>query len=181
MRLVAFATAAAALIVTTVPAAAAWTQVKYPELGVAKDWPSTPQHTVVQYKTPVAGTAMADLYTSEVDNIVYTMEVVNLQNKIPQGASIMGECVYLAEDAGKPVAEMTTRVEYGANAVYGRLISVDVKDNKGRAMTACFYTKGRLYKIQALIKPAHGDPQDSDAIRFVNSLSFNLKDVNEPE
>lgn len=174
MRFLAIAIMAAAVAVVSSPAAAAWTEVVHEDLGLRKEWPGEPARATVEFKTPVAGTAMAQELTYEADNIVYRMTVVPLANKLEASASIFGECIFMAEDAGIPVAEMTARVEPGARAVYGRIISVDLRDNKGRAMTACFFTKGNLYKLEAIVKPEHGEPNSSLAIRFINSLSFNM-------
>jgi hypothetical protein len=176
MRLIPLAIAAAATaVLSTVPASAAWKEFKYEDLGVVKEFPGDPKIEKTEYKTPIVGTVPATVLTVTDDNIVYRMMVADTQSKPELGGTIMGECVFMAEDAGEPVAEMTARVEPGARAVYGRMISVNLKDNKGRALTACFHTKGRLYKIEAIVLPEHGEPNSSQAIRFVNSLSFNMK------
>lgn len=175
MRLTACTIVAATLVATTLPAAAAWKEYRYEDLGVVKEFPVAPKMQTGTYKTPVAGTATAHILTAEEEGIKYTLTVVDLMNKVEQGATLMGECVYLAEDEGKPVANMMARVEPGPRAIYGRIISDDLKDGS-RAMTACFYTKGRLYKVQALVLPSNPDyPNSSQAIRFVNSLSFNMR------
>jgi hypothetical protein len=70
---------------------------------------------------------------------------------------------------------MTNRVEPGARAVYGRLVSVNLRNNAGRRQTACLYTKGKLYKIEATVHPEHGQPNSSQAIRFTNSIRFNIE------
>jgi hypothetical protein len=175
MRLAFLAVAAlAAVMVGTAPASAAWKEHEYKDLGIAKEFPGDPVRSEVEYKTPVAGTAKATVLAMKDDNIEYKLIVVPLQNKVDVGASIFGECIFMAEDEGTPLANMTTRIEPGARAVYGRLISVDLKDNKGRKQTACFYTKGNLYKIEATVLPEHGQPNSSQAIRFTNSMRFNL-------
>jgi hypothetical protein len=176
MRLVPLATAAAvaAACLSAPASAAAWKEHKYEDLEIVKEWPGEPKVEKTEYKTPIVGTAPATVMSYTEDNVVYKMTVVDARNKPELGGTIMGECVFMAEDAGEPIAEMTARVEPGAKAVYGRIITVNLADNKGRAMTACFHTKGRLYRIEATVLPEHGEPNSSLAIRFINSLSFNM-------
>ena len=166
--------AAAALVVTTMSASAAWKEHKFEDLGIVKEFPGDPKRETIEFKTPVAGTAKATRLTITDDNIDYALTVVPLQNKLDVSASIMGECVFMAEDEGEPLANMTTRIEPGARAVYGRLVSVDLTDNKGRRQTACLFTKGNLYVVQATVRPEHGQLNSSQAIRFTNSMSFNM-------
>ena len=108
------------------------------------------------------------------------MTVAEMQDHIDRSASILGECVANAEKEGTSLANMTNRVEGGADAIYGRLVSVDVANNGGRRQTAClFNATGRLYVIQATVLPEHGQPNSSMVIRFTNSLSFDLEGYHE--
>jgi hypothetical protein len=170
------ALAVACLAVTAAPASAAWKEYKYADLGVAKEFPADPKVTDGEYKTQAAGTAPAKIFTVEQDNAIYRMTVADLRGKADQGASIMGECTFLAEDAGNPVQNMTARI----NRVYGRLQSTDLPDGS-RAMTECLFTAGRLYKIEAIILPTNDDfPTSPQAIRFVNSVDFNMRGEGAP-
>lgn len=173
MRVIALGVAAAAVLAIH-PAAAAWKEYMLRDYGIAKEFPGKPTTSKITYKTPVMGTAQGTVFSVEQDNVVYKMTVIDAKKRWQAGASLMGECVYLAENSGKSRADMAARVENGLDAVYGRIISVDLPKNQGREMTECFFTKGRLYKIQVLVKPAHGDPNTPDAIRFINSLRFDL-------
>ena len=157
--------------------AAAWEEYRYEadDLAMLKEWPGEPTRQTIEYSTPVIGTASAEQMSYEEDNIIFRMTVIMLPDRGDVGASIFGECVAMAEAEGMPVANMTARVEPGARAVYGRLVSVNLSDNGGRTQTACFFTKGKLYKIEAIILPEHGQPNSSLAIRFTNSLSFNIE------
>jgi hypothetical protein len=168
---------AAVVAASTIPAAAAeWREYRYEadDLAMLKEWPGEPVRETIEYTTPVVGTASAAELSYEEDNIVYRMTVVMLPGMTDRGASILGECEAMAEAEGTPLANMTARVEPGSSATYGRLISVNLANNGGRAQTACFFTKERLYKIEAIILPEHGQPNSSQAIRFTNSLSFNI-------
>ena len=189
MRLFAFVAALSMVVITSAPASAAWEEYLFEDLGIAKEFPVEPTRSQTVYRgaefserrTAVAGRDRpATLLSVEVDNIIFRMFVVDFSDKIEQSASILGECVYLAEDAGvgegkEVLANMNTRVEPGANAVYGRLITVDLGEEVGRKMTACFFTKGNLYQIEAHVLPAHGDMNSPFAVRFGNSMRFNIE------
>jgi hypothetical protein len=175
MRLFVIAVAACAILASQPAAAAAWEELKMEDLGIAKEFPGTPTRTAGTYTTPVAGTAPTTDFYYEEDNIVFDMRVVELQDKVGISASILGECVANAEAEGTPLANMTNRVEGGEDAIYGRLVSVELADNGGRRQTACLYNAtGRLYIIRATVLPEHGQPNSSMVIRFTNSLSFDL-------
>jgi hypothetical protein len=156
------------------PAEAAWMEHVLRDLGIAKEFPNDPKRESGTYSAPVAGTASATVLSVSEDNVDYKMTVVPLPGKQEVGAAIMGECAHFAEQEGQPLANMTTRIEPGARAVYGRLVSVNLRNNQGRRQTACFYTKGNLYKIEATVRPEHGQPNSSQAIRFTNSMRFNI-------
>ena len=186
MRLTTLAAAAlAAMVMNTAPAMAAWQEIRNPELFIVKEWPGTPTRTEGRYQTGVVGRegVPAHIFTYEEGNIVYRMLIAELDapEYVARSASIMGECVFMAEEEGIPLANMTNRVQGGVNAVYGRLVSVDLRENGGRRQTACLFTRGRLYKIDATVLPAHGEPNSSLAIRFTNSLSFSDRAEAEPE
>lgn len=175
MRIVLFAGVLAATVGGNVSSAsAAWSEYMFADLGIAKEFPAEPKREQTEYKTPVAGAAKATLLSTIQDNIEYRLTVVELQHKVEAGASIMGECAFMAEAEGDLLANATTRIEPGAGAIYGRLISVDLKNGAGRRQTACFFTKGRLYKMQATVLPANGQPNSSQAIRFSNSMRFDF-------
>jgi hypothetical protein len=163
MRSVSLALAVLTAVLAAGPAEAAWMEHMFRDLGIAKEFPNEPRREMGTYSAPVAGTVPATV-----------LSVSDLPNKQEVGAAIMGECTHFAEQEGQPLANMTTRVEPGARAVYGRLVSVNLRNNQGRRQTACYYTKGKLYKIEATVRPEHGQPNSSQAIRFTNSMRFNI-------
>lgn len=175
MRLVAIAFLAAAVLASGPAGAAAWEEYRFEDLGVIKEFPNEPTRTTGEYVTPVAGTAPTTEFYNEEDNIVFEMTVVELQDRVGIAASILGECVANAEAEGTPLANMTNRVQNGEDAIYGRLVSVNLANDAGRRQTAClFNATGRLYIIRATVLPEHGQPNSSMVIRFTNSLSFDF-------
>ena len=124
MRLIAIAIAAAMVAASSGPVlAASWEEYRYEadDLAMLKEWPGEPVREMIEYSTPVIGTASAEQLVYQEDNIIYRMTVVMLPHLVEVGASIFGECVAMAEAEGTPLANMTARVEPGARAVYGRL------------------------------------------------------------
>jgi hypothetical protein len=176
MRTIFGALAMVVAVCAAQPAAAQWKEYVYRDLVIAKEFPVEPTRTVGEYKTGVVGRegVPSVVLTAEQNNIVFRLEVVTLDTPelVARSASITNECIFLAEEEGNVLANMTNRVEGGTNAVYGRLTSVEMFENKGRKQTTCLFTKGKLYKISAHVLPAHGEPNSSQAIRFTNSLRF---------
>ncbi len=160
-------------------ASVAWAEYMYTDLGIAKDFPAEPNVESGTYETAVAGAGSVPtvIYSVEQDDVVYKMTAADMRapEYIMRGANILSECIYRAEQEGMVLAKMPQRVEDGVGyRVYGHLTSVDLFDNQGRKQTNCFVTKGRLFKIEVIVRPAHGQPNSSLAIRFSSSLRFRI-------
>jgi hypothetical protein len=121
------------------------------------------------------------------DNIEYKITVMNFAQAQADGADLLGERVFFYEgrDNNEGVHDengvrMDTfgRVEPGKEAVYGRKVSVDRPKNGGRTLAAFYFTKGKLYTLEATVLPANGDYATPDAGRFIDSLTFNLGRAN---
>ena len=177
MRLLAFSIAASVMVATASPAAAAWHEYKYEELGVIKQFPAEPKAEKGVYKTIIVPEAPAHIFSVTHEDVKYSLTVVDLMDRVEKGSTIQGECVFNAEKDGKPIASMTSRIEIGPDGIYGRIQTNDLNDGS-RSMTACFFTKGRLYRIQAIVLPTNSDfPNSSQAIRFINGIGFDLSGV----
>jgi hypothetical protein len=94
---------------------------------------------------------------------------------LAKAANIMAECVFLAEADGLPLANLPLRAEDGTAAgVRGRVVSVDLNYNLGVRQTACFFTKDRLYKLEATM--VHPVQEDADIVaRFVTTQRFDVE------
>ncbi len=95
-----------AMVLACGPAAAEWHEIVYKDLVVGKEWPAEPTRTKGEYLTEVIGKVAvpADIMQVEVDNIIYKMTVADLQKPefVARSASILGECVFMAEEEGAP-------------------------------------------------------------------------------
>lgn len=113
----------------------------------------------------------------EVDNIIYRMTVVDFQDRLDRSANILLECVSLYETAGVLVSNFSTTVGGGVDpqgGTRGREVTVDLPNDQGRVVGACYFTKGNLYWLEAHILPEHGDMNAIAAIRFTNALEFSI-------
>jgi hypothetical protein len=175
MRLRGIILGAAAAVVICAPAQAAWKEYTFADLGIRKDFPAEPTRTKAMYKTRIVDNAPADIATAEREGVIYRLTVVDLRKRAQDGATIVGECNFNSLTQGaKALGDFSTEIGLGPDGVYGRWTSVDMP-NKDRIMTACYFTKGRLYKIESVITTKHEfHPDSPEAFRFVNALDFNM-------
>ena len=177
------ALAVAALMVSAVPAHAAWQYYSGASDNFASQFPDAPKMETGRLSMPRHGLALsARNYTATVDNIVYRVTVADYSDRAADGASIMEEAIFQYTEAddhgarnGKIVGNETTRIEpVGRGATYGRRIAMDLPNNGGRNVTAFYFRDGKLYEQSVVILPANGDYNSPYASRFVDSLVFNL-------
>ena len=155
---------------------AQWQEHVFVDLGVAKEFPAAPNVQVSEYQTIVIGDTPvpAAILSTEVGNVLFKVTVADLRapDLVVKGANIMGECYFDAELEGHVLTNLAHRAEDGTEyGVHGRIVDVEIED-EGRKQTSCFFTKGRLYKSEAMV--AEGAPQADLAVatRFVRSLRF---------
>jgi hypothetical protein len=182
-------TAAAVGLLTAIsgPAFAAqanWEEYVYEEFGVAKEFPLPPARSQTIYAEPegardtprIAGeNRPSTLFQTELDDIVYKMEVIDISDVVERSANIFSECLYLSEQAGEELSNVHMGVGGEDSEIYGRLAEVDLYDDRGHLLTACFYDSGNLFRVEALI-PEGGDIGSPAAYRFVSTVRFDLTD-----
>ncbi|HXJ00197.1 MAG TPA: hypothetical protein VNH44_03175 [Micropepsaceae bacterium] len=182
------ALAVAALLISAVPAEAAWQYYACPSDNFASQFPDSPKLENGRFSMPRHGLAKsAHIYTATVDNVVYRMMVADYSDRAGDGASIMEEAIFQHTEAddhgqqnGKVIGNVTTRIEpVGRGATYGRSITMDLPNNGGRNLTNFYFRDGRLYEQSVVILPANGDYGSPNASRFVESLLFNLTRMDE--
>jgi hypothetical protein len=173
----------AALMVSAVPANAAWNYYACPSDNFATQFPSVPKMETTKFSLPRHGAALsAHTYTAVDDNIIYRVTVADYSDRIADGASILEEAIFQHTDAddhglrnGKIVGNDTARIEpVVRGATYGRRITMDMPNNGGRNLTTFYFRGGKLYEQSVTILPANGDYTTPNGSRFVESLLFNL-------
>jgi hypothetical protein len=162
---------AIALTGMIVPAEAVWTGYISHPLGFAFQTPVEMAPGTATYRGPVAGQHRAMVWTATQDNIEYQATVVDLNAQANQSATLLGEAEYMFQDGKKLLDDHVDRVE----THYGRNLVIDLPNNGGRRLAAFYFVNGRLISLQATIRPANGDYDNPDVVRFIDSISFALE------
>src|SRR5712671_2069902 len=166
------ALAGAALTTAAMPAQAAWKSYINMELGFSFMAPGEVKASVGTYRGNIAGPRQTIVYRSVEDNIEYKVTVMSFIQAQAEGASILGERQYMFQDRKKVLTDTFTHTGSAQDTVYGRKIVVEQPDNKGRTTGAFYFTKGRLFALEATVLPTRGNAADAD--RFVESIAFAL-------
>jgi len=162
----------AALLLSMGPAQAAWKQYKFPELGFAVDFPADTTTAKGQWKGGVARNVPTTVISAELDHVTYQAIVADFTNRVADTPSILGEAAYILALEGTLIADTMARTEPGPNAVYGRRITVTLKDG-GKKTSEVYATRGKLYLFVTTISAA-GDLGNPIAARFQDSILFDL-------
>ena len=168
------ALAGAALMMTAMPAQAAWKSYINRQLGFSFMAPGEVKTDVGNFRGAIAGPRQTIVYRSVEDNIEYKVTVMSFLQAQAEGATLLGERQYMFQDRKTVLMDTFSRVGSGKDAVYGRKIVVDLPDNKGRTTGVFYFTKGRLISVEATVLPAKGSFASPDPDRFINSIAFVL-------
>jgi len=175
MRRIAIATlVGASLAVMTAPAQAAWRSYVSHALGFSYEAPGEVKAQTGTYRGAYAGPHETMVFRSVEDNIEYKVTVMSFLQAQAEGATLLGEREYMFQDGKKVLMDTFGRVEPGKEAIYGRKITVDLPKDGGRATGAFYFTKGKMYVLEATVLPANGDYASPDPGRFIDSITFNL-------
>ena len=191
--------AAAALIIGSGAAEAAWKEHPYKDLGFVVEFPDEPKVGSGNYKTVLVPSANVHIYSQKQDNALFVASVVDLQERAGDGASLMSEAEFNLALLGDISDNSISRVEPGRDAVFGRFITINCQSgripdqpgqteaahawfknvtgvecpDKGRLTVNMFFNRGRLYMIQGINLPSQdGESSGPAALRFANSVSF---------
>jgi hypothetical protein len=171
------------MVVSAVPAQAAWQYYACPSDNFASQFPGVPKMETVQFSMPRHGKASsARAYSTTVENIIYRMVVADYTDRAADGASILEEAIFQHTEAddhglrnGKMLGNDSARIEpVVRGATYGRRITMDMPNGGGRNLTNFYFRDGKLYEQSVTILPANGDYSSPNGSRFVESLLFNL-------
>jgi hypothetical protein len=198
LRFIALSLAAAAVLASA-SAVAAWKEYPYKDLGFVVEFPDPPQASNGNYKTVLVDSAPVHIFTQHQEGALFIASVVDLQSRAQEGASLMTEAEFNLGLLGDISGNSTSRVEPGKAAVFGRFITIDCHSGKapdqpgqteaahawfqaitgtqcpddGRLTVNMFFHRGRLYLIQGINLPNKEDNNFGPAaLRFANSISF---------
>ena len=173
-RLRSAALVGAALMMTAMPAQAAWKSYINRQLGFSFLAPGEVKTDIGNSRGAIAGPRQSIVYKSVEDNIEYRVTVMSFVQAQAEGATLLGERQYMFQDRKTVLMDTFSRIGSGKDAVYGRKIVVDLPDNKGRTTGTFYFTKGRLISLEATVLPAKGNLASPDPDRFVDSIAFVL-------
>src|SRR5262245_13712472 len=170
MRLTALAAVAAVTLATmTAPATAApWRGYISHPLGFAFAAPGEIKITKSMYRGAVAGPHEAVNYTFLDDNIEYKVVVIDMNDKANDAATVLGEAEYIFQEDRKVLMDTFGRVD----RQFGRKLTIDLPNNRGRSTGAFYFINGRIVSLQATVLPANGDYDTPETARFVDSIAF---------
>jgi hypothetical protein len=190
----------AAILMTSITAAAQWKEYPMPQLGFIVEFPAAPAASMGNYKTQMlVPSAPVHLYSVREGDELYMAVVTDLPERKEEGASILVEAEFNLNLLGDVTSYSTSRVETGRNAIFGRFISIKcrggrIPDQPGqteaahswfkgvtgidcpdgdRLMVNMFFNRGRLYMMTGISTPDKEDHSyGPGALRFTNSISF---------
>ena len=151
--------------------AAAWEEHLYLDRGVAIQFPALPQMTTgVHESIMVKGLATAT-YTARDDNVDYKLTIIELGNRTDAATSLLNEVFYGLMREGEILFTDFTRVYQDERSVFGTTLVVDRTDGS-RIRTSVFFSRGRLYRADAIVLPARGDKDMTVPTRFDQTIRF---------
>jgi hypothetical protein len=162
----------AVLLLGMGPTQAAWKHYKFPELGFAVDFPADTKTTTGQWKGGVARNVPTTVISAELDDVTYQAIVADFPDRVADTPSILGEAAFILAREGTLIVDTMARTEPGPNAVYGRRVTVTLKDGSKKT-SEVYATRGKLYLFVTTIA-ATGDLGNPIAARFQDSIVFDL-------
>jgi hypothetical protein len=165
LRLVAFAAAAAVLLMGSPANAQVWREYRYSAFAI--QFPVEPTIENGTYATAEGRTVDARIYSARREGAVYKVTVADLS------LAHQNETQAVSEAIGQLTAnsEVVVDVPHRVNRILGRQLSIVGHDGR-RSAVALFYRNRRLYLVEGTILPTNEDTMSSDGVRFQQSLRF---------
>jgi hypothetical protein len=151
--------------------AATWEEQIYLDRGVAIQFPARPQMTSGVHESVIIKGLPMTIYTARDDNVDYKLTIIELGNRSDAATSLLNEVAYFVMREGDVLFTDFPRVYQDERSVYGLTLVVDRMDGS-RIRTSLFYSKGRLYRADAIVLPARGDKDMTIPSRFDQTIRF---------
>jgi hypothetical protein len=160
------------LLVASLPAKAqAWKEYTYPKYSFAVSFPAEPKVESTTYRTADGTSVEARIYSVAKDDGLFKMTIADLSDIRTEESAVISHAIETLSQRGEVKLDIPHRI----NRVYGRQLSIAGSDGSHSSI-AVFYYKHRLYQIEGIALPTGDDT--ADAIRFQQSLSFNIARAN---
>jgi hypothetical protein len=151
--------------------AAAFREYVYLDRGVAIQFPGAPQISTGIHDSVMVKGLTTTTYAARDDNVDYRLTIVDLGNRTDAATSLLNEVAYGLIREGEVLFTDFPRVYQDAQSVYGLTLVVDRMDGS-RMRTSLYYSKGRLYRADAIVLPARGDKDMTMPSRFDQTIRF---------
>jgi hypothetical protein len=152
--------------------AAAWEEYRYPDQGVAIQFPGgKPTATQSTYKSIMAKNLAETIYSAEVDHVIYRLSVVDLGSYAEKGSSFLNEAGYELMRLGNVIFTDFPRVYQDEKSIYGVTLTVDRKDGS-RVLSSLYDYKGRLYIAEAVVLKERNNKDMTTPSRYVQTIRF---------
>jgi hypothetical protein len=151
--------------------ASTWEEYVYLDRGVAIQFPARPEVSTAPYQSALVKGLMSTIYTAQDDNVVYKLIVVDLVGHIDTAANLLNEANYSLMREGDVVFNDIPRVYQDERSIYGTTMVVDRPDGS-RMRSSLFFSKGHLYRADAIVLPARGDKDMTVPSRFDQTIRF---------
>ena len=151
--------------------AAAFREYIYLDRGVAIQFPAPPQMSTGTLESDMVKGLRTTTYATRDDNVDYRLTVIELGNRTDAATSLLNEIGYFLMREGDVLFTDFPRVYQGEQSVYGLTLVVDRMDGT-RIRTSLYYSKGRLYRADAIVLPARGDKDMTTPSRFDQTIRF---------
>jgi len=151
--------------------AAAFREYVYLDRGVAIQFPAPPRMSTGTLESAMVKGLPTTTYAARDDNVDYRLTVIELGNRTDAATSLLNEIAYFLMREGDVLFTDFPRVYQDAQSVYGLTLVVDRMDGT-RIRTSLYYSKGRLYRADAIVLPARGDKDMTTPSRFDQTIRF---------
>jgi len=151
--------------------AAAFKEYIYLDRGVAIQFPAPPRMTTGVHDSVMVKGLRTATYAARDDNVDYRLTIIELGNRTDAATSLLNEIGYALIREGDVLFTDFGRVYQDERSVYGLTLVVDRTDGS-RMRTSLYYSKGRLYRADAIVLPARGDKDMTTPSRFDQTIRF---------
>ena len=151
--------------------ASAWEEYVYLDHGVAIQFPVRPETSTAPYESALIKGLVSTIYMAQDDNVVYKLTVVDLGGHVDAAVNLLNEANYSLMREGDVLFNDIPRVYQNERSIYGTTIVVDRADGS-RLRSSLFFSRGHLYRADAIILPARGDKDMTVPSRFDQTIRF---------
>ena len=151
--------------------AAAWEEYVYLDRGVAIQFPVNPEASTAPYPSALVKGLTSTIYTAQDDNVIYKLTIVDLAGHTDAATNLLNEANYSLMREGNVVFNDIPRVYQDERSIFGTTMVVDRPDGS-RMRSSLFFSKGRIYRADAIVLPARGDKDMTVPSRFDQTIRF---------